>query len=707
MIAYGFQPRLLAPTLLSLAAIAAEDAVPSPHVASETIVITGTRSAYAVSDAPVRTEVVTSSQIKDRQARTLYEALEGVPGIRVEEQCSACNFSQIRAQGLDVGRTAVLIDSQQLFTGLAGVYGLQLIPASSIERIEITKGSGSALYGGSALGGIVNVITKEPTSPGGHIGITVGEHGTNTFMGDATAISGGNALTASFQKFLADATDENGDGQSDRVQTDALTAGLSGRFDHVGHGTLKTALRFIQDDRQGGDMTTIDNPFAEGSEHIQTNRLEGTMAYDVPLGQRDLLSCDVGYGYHNRSATNDTFVTDYQTSFGTLPTSDQINPYLAEEDQYIGGLRYTMGRDAHVVTVGLSGLLNLLDESGNYVDPNVPAPYRSESDKRTMEAGLFAQDEWQVNDAWQCVLGARIDYHQSREVYRNNLAGGPPTLTTDYDNTAVNPRLAVKYDVGQKLTLRATAGSGSRVAYGFSEDLHLASGSPRVYKPASLEPERSYSGSLSADWNGDRLDAGISVFYNRLLDSIAFTSASAQAEALGYDYEFANVGNAYTAGIEGNLQVEFIDDLQASLNGTYTRGYYDEARPDWVGHASGMDFADDSKHISRLPDWTAGVDLAYAPGPLRIAAGAQVTGPMWIDYNAEGDPADANSRIVRTSPFAVVNAKISYAWRSAVLFAGARNIFDEVQEDRRTDDTAFYYAPLYGRVAYAGFDLTF
>ena len=688
----------LVPTLIVFAVANAEDQVPA--LTKETLVITGTRSAYAIDKAPVRTEVVSSALIKDKGARTLYEALEGIAGVRVEEQCSACNFSFIRVQGLDAGRTQVLLDSQQLFTGLAGVYGLQQIPANSIDRIEITKGSGSALYGGSSLGGVVNVITKDPTESGGHVGLTVGEHNTNAFMGDVTMVKGNHSLTATVQKSLADAIDENGDGLSDRVLTDSLASGLRGTVKDVAGGTLRAALRFIQDDRRGGDFSTIDNPFAENSEHISTNRYEGTLGYELPVGKDDLFSFDLGYAHHWRSATNDTFVVDYADIIGGPVPMTELDPYLAEEDQIIGGARYTVVRGDHTIMIGLSALVNQLEESGKYVDPTLVQAYRSESDKSTFEGGLYVQDEWQLNEAWQAVIGARLDYHASEEEFSNNLIGGPPTLTTDYDNTAVNPRLAVKYAVDPKLTLRATAGSGTRVAYGFSEDLHLVSGSPRVYKSTDLDPEQSYSGSLSGDWNDDRFDLGLNLFYNRLTDAINFTDAGAQAQALGYDYEYVNVGDAYTAGIEASVQVEVVEDLQLSLNGTYSVGQYGDARPDWVATA----YEEDSKNISRLPDWTLGTDLAYSPNAWRFAVGAYVTGPMWIDYYS--DPT-GSEEIVQTDAFVVVNTKVSYTWKDLMLSLGARNLFDEVQEDRRTDDTAFVYAPLYGRIVYGGVDYTF
>jgi len=89
------------------------------------VVVTGTRTSHFVKDVPIRTEVLTSQAITKKNAQNLYEALEGVPGIRVEQQCQFCNFSEVRMQGLGAEHTQVLIDGEPVYSGLAGVYGLQ------------------------------------------------------------------------------------------------------------------------------------------------------------------------------------------------------------------------------------------------------------------------------------------------------------------------------------------------------------------------------------------------------------------------------------------------------------------------------------------------------------------------------------------------------------------------------------------------------
>lgn len=83
-------------------------------------------------------------------------------GLRVETNCQNCGFQQVRINGLDGPYTQLLLDGKALFSSLNGVYGIEQIPAGMIERVEVMRGGGSALYGANAIGGTVNIITKEP-----------------------------------------------------------------------------------------------------------------------------------------------------------------------------------------------------------------------------------------------------------------------------------------------------------------------------------------------------------------------------------------------------------------------------------------------------------------------------------------------------------------------------------------------------------------
>ncbi|MCK5690732.1 TonB-dependent receptor plug domain-containing protein, partial [Myxococcota bacterium] len=129
---------------------------------AQDIVITGTRSERKLEKAPIKTQLIDRKQLEAKHAFNLADALEMSAGVRVESSCQNCGFTQVRLNGLDGHYTQILIDGRPVNSSLAMVYLLEQIPEELIERIEIIKGGGSALYGGSAIAGVINVITKRP-----------------------------------------------------------------------------------------------------------------------------------------------------------------------------------------------------------------------------------------------------------------------------------------------------------------------------------------------------------------------------------------------------------------------------------------------------------------------------------------------------------------------------------------------------------------
>lgn len=103
------------------------------------VVVTGTRTEHFVKDVPIRTEVLTSKALQRKNAQNLFDALEGIPGVRVEQQCQFCNFSEVRMQGLGAEHTQVLLDGEPIYSGLAGVYGLQQLSTNDVDRMEVVR----------------------------------------------------------------------------------------------------------------------------------------------------------------------------------------------------------------------------------------------------------------------------------------------------------------------------------------------------------------------------------------------------------------------------------------------------------------------------------------------------------------------------------------------------------------------------------------
>lgn len=131
-------------------------------VSLDGVVVSANRNETTRRLAPSLVNVLDSKTFETTHATSLADGLNFQPGVRVENNCQNCGFQQVRINGLEGPYTQILVDSRPIFSALTGVYGLEQIPANMIERVEIMRGGGSALFGSSAIAGTINIITKEP-----------------------------------------------------------------------------------------------------------------------------------------------------------------------------------------------------------------------------------------------------------------------------------------------------------------------------------------------------------------------------------------------------------------------------------------------------------------------------------------------------------------------------------------------------------------
>ena len=691
----------------------------------ERVVVLSTRTKHFVKDTPVRTEVISIREIENKNASNLFEALENIPGIRVEQQCQYCNFSMVRMQGLGAEHTQVLINGQPSYSGLAGVYGLQQIGTADVDRIEIVKGAGSALYGSSAVAGAINIVTRDPSYiPTSKIGVQFGSYNTNVFVISSSmrSESGKVGLNIFAQQVTGDAIDETGegttletvkkpDGISDRVASNLANAGFNLFLFNPFTSGDKLVFRgkMINEKREGGTVNDdyYRNPLTDGTENIRTDRYETGLDYSRPIGSDAELNISLAYTRHKRVATNDSYLGDYMATHNdSVPDLREMRPYLASENAITGTATFMKPLGKHNLLVGTQVYFNNLNESGMYVVVDeesawLGSSYRSTSDKSAREFGFFVQDEFIFNPMLSIVPGIRFDQHQSREEYfANKKVFNTNFPATDFSESSVNPRLALKLSPTDKIALRVNIGTGFRAPYGFSEDLHLCSGSPRVWKSSELNPERSLSANFSADYYGVKSTFSVNVFHTELKDKIGFTDADKSVAALGYDYQWKNIDDAFVQGIELSANTFLTTDLELGADFTFNQGEYRHIREDWEGSA----YEADSKYISRFPMSTGNIQADYSPGSWLFSLSGNLQGSMYIDYVNEDidDTAGDLTKIKKTDPFILINGKISKEFGPLQLYAGVDNMLDLIQDEKHLDDAAFMYAPVFGRMFYSG-----
>ena len=133
-----------------------------PIMELDDIVVTGTKTYKRKTNSNVIVNVLSGENLQVLQSCNVAEGLRFQPGLRVETDCQTCNYTQLRMNGLAGGYSQILISGRPVFSPLTGLYGLEQLPVNMIERIEVVRGGGSSLYGSSAIGGTVNVLTRLP-----------------------------------------------------------------------------------------------------------------------------------------------------------------------------------------------------------------------------------------------------------------------------------------------------------------------------------------------------------------------------------------------------------------------------------------------------------------------------------------------------------------------------------------------------------------
>jgi outer membrane receptor for ferrienterochelin and colicins len=614
----------------------------------EEIVVTATRRAALIKEVPIRTEVITAKAIEESGAKTVSEVLnKELLGCWVNLSCTNCNFTELRMQGLEGGYSQVLLDGQPIFSGLASVYGLQQIRSENIERIEILKGASSSLYGAQAIGGVVNIITREPSlDPEFSFDGTYGKFNTYDLAARGSYRKGIFGIVATAQKGKNDYVDENDDNFTDKIESDNLNLSVKTNF-YLLKDMHRISLfgRYIDEFRRGGYIPNIDDPLDEDGEHISTDRYEYGISYQGIFKEANIFKFSLVGTTHKRHATN------------------AARPFDSDEKLYVIDTQYShqLFDGKHTITSGVTYKNEKINETINY-DP-VP-------EKGAKTTGVYVQDEIKASEKLDFVLGLRYDY----------------TDSTFIKASSVSPRVGAKWEISPEFSLRASIGSGFRVPYLFAEDLHLCSAAPLIYNPGTLKPEKSLSYSISGEYYTHNLFFDFNIFRTLIRKKIFFSEENAPP---GFDFVYLNGGNAYTQGIEASANIPLLRYLRLKFGITFTDAKYKDEQDYRIGK---------SRHIMRTPVTTAQFKLDYnnLEKGLTINLINQVTGNMYIENYVE-------ERIDKTPFFSLWDIEIIKKFMKnhlSVTF-GVDNILDYTQRviytAREDESAAYIYAPLTGR----------
>ena len=209
-------------------------------------------------------------------------------GKLIAETYQNCGFTQVRINGLDGHYSQILMNSKPVFSALAGVYGLEHIPATMIDRVEVMRGGGSALFGSSAIGGTINIITKDPvtnTAEVSHTLTSIGMSGAldNNTTANASVVSpdGKSGLFIYGQNRARDVYDHNGDGYSEIGTIDAQTLGINSFYNITDNSKIRAEYSTTGEFRRGGDNLQLPPHQAMIAEQTDHTIHAGNVTYDI------------------------------------------------------------------------------------------------------------------------------------------------------------------------------------------------------------------------------------------------------------------------------------------------------------------------------------------------------------------------------------------------------------------------------------------
>ena len=586
------------------------------------VVVSGTLKAVKRLESAVPVEVYSPVFFKKNPTASIYDALQNVNGVRPQLNCGICNTGDIHINGLEGPYTSVMIDGMPIVSSLSTVYGLSGIPNSLVERIEIVKGPASSLYGSEAVGGLINIITKNPsTAPLFSADVfTTSWLETNADLSVKFNVRKASSLLGINYYNYNQIIDNDNDGFTDVTAQNRISIFNKWNFTRQQNRLFTIAVRGMYEDRWGGDVRW-EKKYRGGDEiygeSIYTKRGELIGSYQLPTTEKLMLSFSGTMHFQDSRYGTTSYIANQKIGFAQLTWDKKIG-----KNDLLAGIasRYT------------------------YYDDNTPATaiFTENNPESTWLPGIFMQNEIDFNKKHKVLFGLRYDY--------NSIHGN-----------ILTPRLAYKLKINDNNILRFNAGTGFRVVNLFTEDHAALTGSREVVIANNLDPEKSINANLNyikkiyLD-NGTFLGIETTAFYTRFSNKIV-SDYEIDPNKIIYD----NLdGYALSQGISCNMDINFTNGLKFILGATY------------------MDVSNVANGIKTRPllteNFTGIWTVSYKINPIDLAIDytGNVYSPMKLPLLSDADPRNPNSPW-----YSLQNIQFSYSgWKNFEFYAGIKNLLN-------------------------------
>lgn len=648
---------------------------------TDEVVVSANRNEVSRKAAPVVVNVMSAKLFETVNSTDLAKSLNFQSGLRVENNCQNCGFPQVRINGLEGPYSQILINSRPIISALSGVYGLEQIPVNMIERVEVVRGGGSALFGANAVGGTINIITKDPINNSFQVASTMsnmnGKSWEQYMGGNVSLVAKDNSYGIALYETYRNRNpyDADGDGFSELGKLNMNTFGMRAYYRPNYFSRINVEYHTTNEFRRGGNKFNLqphESDITEQTKHIINS---GGLSYDRYWGEK-----------HKMSVYGSIQHTDRNSYYGA---QRDMNAYGKTNDltwvvggMYVGNMDRCLFAPA-TFTGGVEYQNNSLHD--------VMTGYHRDMQQDVRIAGGFVQNEWRLN-RWTMLVGARLDKH--------NLI----------DHPIFSPRVNFLYKPSDNLQARLTYSTGFRAPQAYDEDLHVTAvggEGVQIRLAEGLREERSNSFSGSVDWSFPmghwQSNILLEGFYTDLHHVFVL-------EDIGLDEngdkikERRNGSGAKVYGVNLDAKVAHGREAQLQLGFTVQRSRYNRAEI-WTSEG---EEEQTTKRMPRTPDYYGYFTFTSAPlKSFDFSLSGTYTGKMIVPHMAGYIE---KSRMEHTPQFVDLNLKLNYTFVlkdhiKMQVNGGVQNIFNSFQKDLDKGefrDAGYFYGPTQPRAYFVG-----
>ena len=648
---------------------------------TDEVVVSANRNEVSRKAAPVVVNVMSAKLFETVNSTDLAKSLNFQSGLRVENNCQNCGFPQVRINGLEGPYSQILINSRPIISALSGVYGLEQIPVNMIERVEVVRGGGSALFGANAVGGTINIITKDPINNSFQVASTMsnmnGKSWEQYMGGNVSLVAKDNSYGIALYETYRNRNpyDADGDGFSELGKLNMNTFGMRAYYRPNYFSRINVEYHTTNEFRRGGNKFNLqphESDITEQTKHIINS---GGLSYDRYWGEK-----------HKMSVYGSIQHTDRNSYYGA---QQDMNAYGKTNDltwvvggMYVGNMDRCLFAPA-TFTGGVEYQNNSLHD--------VMTGYHRDMQQDVRIAGGFVQNEWRLN-RWTMLVGARLDKH--------NLI----------DHPIFSPRVNFLYKPSDNLQARLTYSTGFRAPQAYDEDLHVTAvggEGVQIRLAEGLREERSNSFSGSVDWSFPmghwQSNILLEGFYTDLHHVFVL-------EDIGLDEngdkikERRNGSGAKVYGVNLDAKVAHGREAQLQLGFTVQRSRYNRAEI-WTSEG---EEEQTTKRMPRTPDYYGYFTFTSAPlKSFDFSVSGTYTGKMIVPHMAGYIE---KSRMEHTPQFVDLNLKLNYTFVlkdhiKMQVNGGVQNIFNSFQKDLDKGefrDAGYFYGPTQPRTYFVG-----